>query len=263
MPNHAQVTPAQKCSDCEGVPIIKHPHPPKDPWDFVFQEQVPARFYYFLDQFTVTNPSEALDQISNFRAVAGSECKWQRVFLGDTVTGRPNSFIQLWRVPTDVPLDQQYARLKQSQISRDFFGSVSSFERELLYPMTYDPKVLNEPDPLASSILDLNQQRDTPLAMILVNHISVKSGAMQAFSCAKQEHFIPFVKEAPYNWRLIGAASKLTGSPGQVVQCWLLPQPNSLVQTMRAIAQNSGYRVCLLPCIESERQELYELRAGA
>lgn len=245
---------------CRSVPRLAPPEPaPSDPLDYVFEAQVPAPYYYFLDQFECVQPGYSLKYISAYRAAVMTLCGWTRVLLCDSVTGKPDTFLQLWRVPAPLHLDQTYARLRRSPECRDFFANVKSFDREILYPMTYDPMLSGE-NKLDESIRELSIDRETPFSAVLLNHISVKSGAMEAFSCAKQKHFIPFVESL--DWKLISAASLLNGSPGRVVQCWLLPDPNSLIKTMRAIVQSSDYRNCVKPCIEAERQELFELRAG-
>ncbi len=201
-------------------------------------------------------------------AVAGCLPGWERVFVCGSVTGDPFRFVQLWRVPSPfTPVEALIALERHGGDGyRRFLAGLVDFEHDVLFPMPYDP-ALRAPNRAGKA-----QRTPAPEAVLLIDEVKVKRGALARLACLKERFFVPRVSGAPSPWlgpeddgqrrglgfRLIASATTVTGRPGTLVQCWQLADSGALLRAMRVLAENETYRAHLGPCVESEEQALYE-----
>jgi len=209
------------------------------------------KFGYMLDSFV---PAPGEDGTFSFALAAyRSETlarKWRRVFLADAVSGRPGSYVQLWRVPfADLEREKALAN-DQPPYHRAFVKKTTSFTRTRLGAMVYDPA---EGSAGPGALIDQSS------SSLLVNEVNVRKGAMARFADLKQRFFIGAVSEARFGWRLIAAGVTGVGDDRRVFQIWKLPTLDALPFTMRRIGQNATYREGLAPCIAEEDQQLFEV----
>src|SRR5262249_20554920 len=149
----------------------------------------------------------------------------------NSITGMPSSYVQLWRVPSPPPIGELFHKLKNTSGCRQMLASVGSFQREILYPMPYDYLAGD----LAAVIREKSEAIDTPPTTMLINRLTIKPGMGKRFACAKENVFIPRVTSAPLGWKLMAAGSILGGTPGNVIHCWVLPNSNRLLESMRSL----------------------------
>jgi hypothetical protein len=174
---------------------------------------------------------------------------WERVFVCGSVTGDPFRFVQLWRVPSPLALAEARVTLahRGGDGYRRFLASLVELEHDILFPMPYDPALRGR----------ARIEAAPPDAVVLIDEVEVQRCALARLACLKERFFVPRVTEL--GWRLLVSATKVTGRPGTLVQCWQLRDAGTLLRTMRVLAENETYRAHLGPCVQSEEQGLYEL----
>lgn len=233
------------------------PVAPDGAWDLVLPTAAGSAsppFVYVLERFKLSRRildelpfAKILDDYQH--AIQTCAPGWERLMVSGSVTGDPYRFVQLWRAPSPLPLVETLLALRArgGPGYRAFLANLLELEHHVLSPMSYDPLVggrrrAEGPPPRS--------------AVLLVDHVAVRPGALARLACLKERFFIPRV--ARMGWQLVMAGTMATGRPGTLVHVWQLPDAGSLLQTMRTLAENETYRTELGPCIEREEQELYE-----
>jgi hypothetical protein len=200
-------------------------------------------------------------------AIRSSLSGWSRVLACGAISGDPYTFVQLWRVSGSVsPADSLLALQERGgEAYRQFLTALVEFDRELLFPTSYDP------NPHAVAVSRGPVSRD---AVVLVYRAVLRRGALARLACLKERFFVPRLTGVPsewapsdvrapvHGWRLLASATSVTGRHGVLVQVWRLPDSNSLVRAMRVMSENEVYRRNVAPCIESEEHVLYEQLLG-
>jgi hypothetical protein len=233
-----------------------------DSFDYVFEDEQVARPYlYVLETFRFLPKfiDTVLFPLGEYRTAA-LRLGWRRLFVCNSITSSPSTYVQMWRVDNPPPINQLFHALREASGCRSLLEKVSEFRRELLYPMPYDD--LAAPTAIDDVMRDRSVAPDTPETILLIARLEVKAGLMRRFVCAKRNVFIPTVVARPLEWKLIAAGSVLGGAAGTVAQCWVLADSNRLLRSMRQLGQDSDYLRCVLSCIQTEEQELYEPRMG-
>jgi hypothetical protein len=235
------------------------PHPDGEPPPYVY---VRERFKIAAGVLDALPFAKPLDDYQ--AAIRASFPDWERVFVCGSVTGDPFRFVQLWRVPSPLAYVEAWITLERrgGEGYRRFLAGLVELDRDLLSPMPYDPALRGQLVP---------HEPAPPEAVVLIDEVKVKRGALARLSCLKERFFVPRVTGAPSPWiepsaatrglgfRLLVSATLLTGRPGALVQCWQLRDAGALLRAMRVLAENETYRAHLGPCVESEEQGLYEL----
>ena len=83
--------------------------------------------------------------------------------------------------------------------------------------------------------------------------IRIRNGRMSFFV----EHFgeiLPFFTDV-LNWNLVSAGQCLTGRPGWIFHLWAIPDPNSVLNARRLLAEHDAYAK-LADCVEEMTQEI-------
>lgn len=217
-----------------------------------------APHIYLLEtiKFATKFADTALFPIGEYRTELLSQ-GFQRVFVCNTITGEPGTYVQLWKRPDTLGMGAVYRALDGAEVCMRFRAKTSRYEREFLHPTPYDVSSAVPIDPV---IRERAVAVETPETAVLINRLSVVPGALSRFYCAKKEHFIPAVQQL--GWQLIASGLPMTGGDRSVINCWAMPNPTRLLQTMREIGQDTSYLQCVAPCIERERQDLFEPRLG-
>lgn len=218
---------------------------------------------------------------------------WERIVLASAVTGNPNAYMQLWKVPRNAPqnvagklTDLLPTTLEHYQ---NFVTRTSRMERIVLEGLPYDPQHGTDRRERSALVgipvdpkLTLAQHEELPAEhhireftkteTIMLVRVSVRDGAMPRLIYAKESFFVPTVTEEgipeaerELNWTLqFGGYVASNTSPGATIfNCWKLPDSASLVRAMVKLAHNSIYGDYVAPCVVREDQNLYSVISGA
>ena len=217
-------------------------------------------FVYVLDRYRLSSEflHNAMGAAARARTALSASLDWRRIFLADAVTGIPGTFAQLFRAPLK-NFESWKSVLSSNAEYNGFVQKLApnSFERFILCPLPYSPKVDTAMDDVMRSF---SESHDTPETVILTDQFLVVPGKLPELISAKESFFVPTVTQK-HGWALIAAGTRADVADC-VMQLWALPDSNRLIHTMRAMSQQSEYRTRILPAITIETQDLSEPRAG-
>jgi hypothetical protein len=215
------------------------------PWPYDTTSAAPPVYVLELINLDRAGQGDPNEYLSFYRTPAILD-GWHRRLVAGALTGSPGALVQLWRLDTPYPgAGDASPQLRDFRHYIDFVEHLTDFTRLLLKPMPYFDETL---------VPTLGNSHPP----LLIDHATVKDGAMARFSCLKQTFFKPKV-EKQFKWTLLFAGHDLTGPQSAIVNVWALPNYGSLVDAMDAMRQDATYQRELAPCITEEHQNLYRL----
>jgi hypothetical protein len=217
---------------------------------------VPKR-YYVASTFDVRQDDVSWNvfKANAFQLVvemAGKLKSWKLFGALSAFTDLPNSVLHLWRVDNaEALVDGKHYSEDNQQLFDNVMAVSDTSSVQLLETMPYDPhfepKGASTPSPSKDGRfyflwVELTLRPGTETRGTFVN--ACKS------LLKRMETGLP-------TWKLLAAASTVTGRPNTVMHLWLLDDANALLDGMNWFGENNPDYVQLAKCCLRQRQQLF------